>query len=168
VTAGPPAALAHAMPHPAGAALAGVLILATAVWAGGLVAIFVVARVASAALPPDQRVAFFRRLGRAYLPVGAAALLVALASGAVLLYRLPPGGLATAATWTGASLVAVTAAGVAQARNMTRLRRAALIAGGGPDAARRVRRTAHCAAALRMAIAALSFALIALGSRLAT
>jgi hypothetical protein len=70
VTAGHPAALAHAMHHPAAAALAGVLILATAVWAGGLVTILVAARVASGVLQPAQRVAFFRGLGCAYLPVG--------------------------------------------------------------------------------------------------
>jgi hypothetical protein len=56
-----------------------------------------------------------------------------LASGAVLLYRLPPGSLVTAAAWAGAGLVAVTAAAVIQARNMTRLRQAAL----PPAAARR-------------------------------
>lgn len=166
--AGQPAALAQALPHPVAAALAAVLILAAAVWAGGLVTIFVVARVASAVLSPPQRVAFFRGLGRAYLPVGGLALLMVLASGAVLLYRLPPGSLVTAAAWAGAGLVAVTAAAVIQARNMTRLRQAALPPGGGPAEALRARRAARGAAVLRLAIAVLSFALIALGACLAT
>ena len=48
----------------ASGALEGLLILATAVWTGGLVAIFVVARVARHTLMPRDRVAFFRGLGR--------------------------------------------------------------------------------------------------------
>jgi hypothetical protein len=46
VTAG--TAIAFTLPRPAEASLTGVLVLATAVWIGGLVAIFVVARVADA------------------------------------------------------------------------------------------------------------------------
>ena len=41
---------ALSLPRPAEASLAAVLVLATAVWLGGLVAIFVVARVADATL----------------------------------------------------------------------------------------------------------------------
>ncbi len=59
------AAMALALPRPAEASLAAVLVLATAVWVGGLVAIFVVARVADATLRAAERVAFFRGLGRA-------------------------------------------------------------------------------------------------------
>ena len=47
-----------AMPRPAEAALAAVLILATAAWVGGLVAIFVAARVAHRTLGVAQQVAF--------------------------------------------------------------------------------------------------------------
>jgi len=168
VTAAQPAPLVHAMPHTAAAALAGVLILATAVWAGGLVTIFVAARVAGRTLQPAERVAFFRGLGRAYLPAGGLALLVALASGAVLLYHRPWDGSVAAAAWLGAALLCATAAGVAQARSMTQLRRAAVRHPGDPVLARRVRRAARRAAALRMVIAALSVALIALGAWLAS
>jgi hypothetical protein len=51
---------------------------------GGLVAIFVVARVAHATLGAAERVAFFRGLGRGVRLVGGIALVAALASGAVL------------------------------------------------------------------------------------
>lgn len=44
------------------AVLAGVLVFAGAVWTGGLVAIFVVARVARRTLGAAERVAFFRAL----------------------------------------------------------------------------------------------------------
>lgn len=71
-----------ALPQPAETTLTAVLVLATAVWVGGMVAIFVVARVARATLGAAKRVAFFRRLGRAYGLAGGAALTVALASGA--------------------------------------------------------------------------------------
>ena len=66
-----------------------------------------------------------------------------------------------------AGLVAATAAGVAQARRMTRLRQAALRRPGDTKLAVRVRRDALGAAALRAAIAALSLELIALGVLLA-
>ena len=59
-------AIALTLPRPAETSLTAVLLLATAVWIGGLVAIFVVARVAHATLGPAERVAFFRGLGRAY------------------------------------------------------------------------------------------------------
>jgi hypothetical protein len=54
------------MPPPAETSLTAVLVLATAVWIGGLVAIFAAARVAHATLGAAERVTFFRSLGRAY------------------------------------------------------------------------------------------------------
>jgi uncharacterized membrane protein len=72
------------LPRPAEASLTGVLVFATAVWIGGLVAIFVVARVAHSTLGAAERVAFFRGLGRAYGLAGGVTLTLALASGAVL------------------------------------------------------------------------------------
>lgn len=90
--------------------LEGMLILATAVWTGGLVAIFVVARVARHTLMPRDRVAFFRGLGRAYGPVGGIALAMALGCGAALLYGRAWDGTLIAATVIAACLVLVTAA----------------------------------------------------------
>ena len=161
-------AMALALPQPAEASLAAVLVLATSVWIGGLVAIFVVARVAHATLGAGERVAFFRGLGRAYGLTAGAALTVALASGAVLASTYRWDGQLTAATVIAAGLVAATAAGVAQARRMTRLRQDALRDPGSPELGARVRRGARNAAALRAAIAALSLALLALGTVIAT
>jgi uncharacterized membrane protein len=132
--------LAPAMPQAAEASLVAVLVLATAVWIGGLVAIFVVARVAHATLAAAERIAFFRRLGRAYGLVGGVALVAALASGAVLASRRPWDGQLTASTIVAACLVAATAAGVAQARRMTVLRESTLQHPGNAQMAARVRR----------------------------
>lgn len=150
------------------AVLLGVLVLATAVWVGGYVAIGVVARVAARTLAPAQRVDFFRGLGRAYLPVGTPALVVALGTGAALASDHPHDGVFIAAAVVAGALVAALAWGVVQARRMTRLRAAAL---GAPEDAgleRRVRSGARAALLLRVAIGMLSLTLIALGSLLAT
>ena len=110
---------------------------------------------------------FFRGLGRAYGPVGGVALIAALSCATVLLYDRAWDGTLTAATVTAACLVAATAAGMAQARRMTRLRHEALRRPGDAKLAGRVGREALGAAALRAAIAVLSLALIALGVLLA-
>ena len=156
------------LPSPAETTFTTVLVLAAAVWIGGLVAIFVVARVAHSTLGAAERVTFFRGLGRAYGPVGGAALAIALASGAVLAATHPWDGQLTASTAIAAGLVAVTTAGVAQARRMTRLRQAALSHPGSPGLSAKVRQGARNAAALRATIAALSLALLALGAVIAT
>lgn len=156
-----------ALGQPVSGTLAGFLILGTAVWVGGLVAIFVVARIAQRTLQPNERVAFFRGLGRAYGPVGGVALGVALGCGAALLSGRAWGSTLTAATAVAACLLLVTAAGVAQARRMTRLRLDALKHPGDAGVAARIRRGALGAAALRAGLAALSLALIALGVLLA-
>jgi len=160
--------MALSLPPAAEDSLATLLVLATAIWVGGLVAIFVVARVAHATLGPAERVAFFRGLGRAYGLVGGVALTTALAAGAVLAATYRWGGFLTASAAVAAGLVTVTAAGVAQARRMTRLRQLALRTPGNPELTAKVRRGARNAAVLRAAIAALSLALLALGTLIAT
>ena len=161
-------ATARALPHASVAALTGVLVFAAAVWLGGLVAIFVVAMVASRTLRPAERVAFFRGLGRAYGPIGGLALAVALASGAALLSGHPWDGLLAATAAVAGCLLGVTVAGVAQARRLTRLRQQALTQPGNTQLAGYIRRAARTAGLLRAAIAALSLALVALGALLAT
>ncbi len=161
-------AVALTLPRPAETSLAAVLILATAVWVGGLAAIFVAARVADATLGAVERVVFFRGLGRAYGLVGGVALTVALASGAVLASTYRWDGQLTSSAVVAAGLVATTSAGVAQARRMTRLRRDALRDPGSADLAAKVRRGARNAAVLRAVIAALSLALLGLGTVIAT
>jgi uncharacterized membrane protein len=156
------------MSDPTRAILLGVFTLAACIWVGGYVAIAVVARVARRALAPDQRVALFRDLGRSYGIVGSVALVVALGTGAALLSARAWDATLTAATVLAVILVLALAAGVVQARRMTRLRQAALAAPGDLRLARRVRRGARSAMVLRAALGLLSVALIALGSLLAT
>jgi uncharacterized membrane protein len=143
--------------------LVAVHVLAVAVWIGGLVAIFVVARVASRTLDSAARVAFFRGLGRTYGPLGGIALIVALASGALLVDRRPWDGLLSATVAVATGLVLVTVAGVLQARAMTRLRYRALQTSAGDELHARVARGALLADALRGAIVLLTLALFALG-----
>lgn len=151
-------------PFAASVPLIAVTAVASAIWIGGLVAIFVVARVASATLDQRHRISFFRALGRTYGIVGSAALLVALAGGAILLDGHPWDGLLIATAIVAGALVVATVAGVTQARAMTRLRRRAL---SGPTLlGEQVRRGAIIAAALRGAIAMLTLILVVLGSAL--
>ncbi|MGH3245473.1 MAG: hypothetical protein ACRDOI_04560 [Trebonia sp.] len=166
MTAGP--ALALSLPRAAETPLVAVLLLATAVWIGGLVVIFVVARVAHATLGTRERVAFFRGLGRTYGVVGGVALAVALASGAILAATYRWDGRLTASAVVAAGLVAATGAGVVQARQMTRLRRDALRTPDNAELTAKVRRGARNAAVLRAAIAVLSLALLGLGTVIAT
>lgn len=160
VSTGP--SLAFSLPTPAEASLTAVLVLAASVWIGGIVAIFVVARVAHVTLGTAERVKFFRGLGRAYGPVGGIALVIALACGIVLAAARPWSGALIASAVVAAGLVAVTVAGVVQARRMTRLRQAALREPGNPKLTAKVRQGARNAALLRASIAALSLALLAL------
>jgi hypothetical protein len=151
-------------PLAASVPLVAVSAVASAVWIGGLVAIFIVARVASATLDQEQRISFFRALGRTYGIVGGVALLVALAGGAVLLDGHPWDVLLTATAIVAGALVAATIAGIVQARAMTRLRRRAI---SGPTLLReQVRRGAIIAATLRGVIALLTLTLVVLGSAL--
>lgn len=150
------------------AVLLGVFTLSSSIWVGGYVAIVVVARVATSTLERAQRVAFFRRLGRAYLWVGAPALVVALGTGAALCAGRAWDATLVATVVVAAVLVASLVLGVAQARRMTRLRAAALAAPEDPQLSHRVRRGTRLAALLRAGLGLLSLALIALGSLLAT
>lgn len=155
------------MPEAARVALGGVLVLAAAVWVGGFAALVVVAGVARQTVGPAERVAFFRGLGRTYGMVAGLALVLALASGAGLLYGHPRDGLLTATAIVAAGLVAATVVGVAQARRMTRLRREAVRHPGDVVLADRVRRGARTAGVLRALIGVLSVVLLALGVVLA-
>ena len=126
-----------------------ITLLAMAIWTGGLVAIFVVARAASKTLETGQRIEFFRALGRSYGVVGMLALLVALVTGAILLRQHPWNSVQVAAAIVAGALLAATVAGMLQARAMTRLRRRALAQ--GPTHGRRAppRRSARRRAARR-------------------
>lgn len=150
------------------AILTGLLIFASSIWIGGLFAIAVVARVATATLDATVRVTFFRRLGRAYGIVGTAALALAYGTGAALLSGRGWNGMLIAAVTVAAALAATLAVGVVQARRMTLLRRQSLDVPQDEVLASRVRRGAARAGGLRGLIALLSLALLALGVHLGT
>ncbi|HVV20428.1 MAG TPA: hypothetical protein VHF06_13400 [Pseudonocardiaceae bacterium] len=140
--------------------LVGLVVFAAAVWVGGFVALVVVARAARRTIGAAERVAFFRVLGRGYGAVSGVALLVGLASGALLAAGRPWTGPVIAAVVVAVLLVAGTGVGVAQARRLTRLRRRALTDAALAD---RVRAAARRAALLRAGIGGLSVALVVLG-----
>jgi hypothetical protein len=106
-------------------------------------------------------VAFFRSFGRAFGAVAGVALLLALVGGGVLMRHHPFDATAVATVVLAVLLLAATAVGVAQARAMTRLRRAALAAGPASGDSVTVGRGARNAAALRSLIGALTLALLA-------
>ncbi|MGH2865861.1 MAG: hypothetical protein ACRDJX_11525 [Solirubrobacteraceae bacterium] len=137
-------------------------LLGASVWVGGFVAIAVVARAARRTLEPPAQVAFFRALGRSYAVVGDTALVLALASGAELLRAHRWDATTLAAVVLAGALVVATAAGMAQARGMTRLRRRALREPAAPILTAQVRRGAVRATIIRATIGALSLALLAL------
>lgn len=149
------------------ATLTGLLVFGTSVWVGGLIAIAVVARVASVTLEPAARVVFFRGLGRGYGIIGTTALALAYGTGAALLYGRDWSAEVIAAVVIAAALAVTLAVGVAQARRMTHLR-SRLLAAADDAVADQVRRGAARAEALRGLIALLSLGLLGLGVALAT
>ena len=140
-------------------------LLGLSVWAGGLVAIFVVARTAARTLDAPRRVEFFRALGRTYAVVGNTALVLTLACGALLLRAHPWTAAQVSAAAVAGALLLATLAGILQARAMTRLRQRALEPGSVTAGA--VRRGAVLAAALRGVIGILTLLLIVLAAALA-
>lgn len=151
------------IPLAASVPLVALELVAAAIWVGGLVAIFIVARVASATLAPPQRIALFRVLGRTYAIVGSLALLVAIAVGAILLDDHPWDSLLIATAIVAGALILALSIGMAQARSMTRLRRRAI---ESPELGDGVRRGAVLAATLRGLIALLTLALVVLAAAL--
>lgn len=100
-----------------------ILQLSLSVWLGGYVAIAIVAFVSRETLGAEARVRFFRVLGRAFLPVGGAALAGVLGAGGLLLAARERDSLTVAATLVALALVLTLAVAVRQARRMTRLPR---------------------------------------------
>ena len=144
-------------------ALLVLLMLAACVWLGGYVAIAVVAGTAKRALDAQSRVTFFRALGRAYLPVGLAALIAAFGSGALLLDQRGWDVLGVATACLGVALVVLLGVAVVQARRMTRLRQRMVQAPDDAALASRVKAGGLAAAVLRALLGALSAALLVLG-----
>lgn len=143
-------------------------LLGACVWVGGFVAIVVVVRAGRGQLDPASQVAFFRALGRSYLPVGCVGLVLAFGAGGALLAGRRWDGLAVATVLVAAALLLALGAGVVQARGMTRLRARLVERADDARLRARVERGALRAALLRGAIGLLTLALLALASALAT
>lgn len=155
------------MSQTAQALVLAVFVLATSVWVGGYVALAVVARSARATLDPAGRVLFFRSLGRSYLRVGLSALVISLATGAVLLRNHDWDALLIVTTVVAAVLVVLLAVAIAQARKMSLLRGRALEVADDRLAAQ-VSRSGRNAGILRVALGLLTLTLVVLGAFLAT
>ncbi|HEX5535154.1 MAG TPA: hypothetical protein VFX33_15545 [Actinomycetales bacterium] len=143
------------------------LLLAGAVWVGGVLVIPLVTRAAWQTLPDGLRIAFFQRFGRLYGMVAGVSLVLAFACAGVLLAGHPFDATLIAGCVTAVLLVIATVVGVLQARHMTALRSAAVRA---PDQATRSRLTTAggAATALRAVIAVLTLLLVIEGVLLAT
>ena len=141
--------------------LIGLLTLGVGAWIGGFATVMVISRTSHSVLAPADRVAYFRRFGRGYAVVACVMILLIIVPSAILVSVATVRALAVAILATACALVVVTAVGIRQARNMTRLRTMALDAAddGASDA---VRRGAGVAIVLRSAIGIGSLALIAL------
>ncbi len=140
--------------------------IAASVWLGGYVAIAVVMFAARRSLEAPARVAFFRALGRAYLPVGGAALTLASLTGAASLWGRPVSGLTLGLAVVVASIIIVLVVAVGQARRMTRLRRAHLSEPSNARLSATVQRVGRAAVVLRALLGLLSVVAVSLAALL--
>lgn len=142
------------------AVLVTVLIVAASVWIGGYAAVIVVSVISAKTLEGPTRVRFFRMLGSAYLKFTVPALIVAYAIGWSFLARLTWTGELTRMAVASVLLLVVLAAGVVQARGMTRLRRRAFAEPANDALRRSIRRKARTATILRGLIGLLTLGLV--------
>lgn len=143
-------------------------LIAACIWVGSLVCLALVANVARKVLDGPSQVTFFRAIGRRYGIVYSASLLVAIGAGVALAW--PPSswsGTIDAAVALSGVLVLATAAGMAQARTMTTLRRQAMSAPDDLDldVARAVRRGRLVAGGLRSLMALVTLAVVVLAAQ---
>jgi hypothetical protein len=141
--------------------------LAASVWVGSLVCLAIISSATRTVLDSQARVALFRRVGRLYGVLGSACLAFGITAGIVIFWPLsdaPPGGIGVLAM--SLALIVLTAAGMAQARQMSATRQRLIESPYDQDAARRVQHGARVAALLRGSIAALTLAIVVLGAHL--
>lgn len=146
--------------------LVAVELLSACVWVGSLVCLALVANVARRVLDGPSQVVFFRAIGRRYGIVGTVSLLVAIGVGLALAW--PPStwsGTIAAAVALAGVLVVATAAGMVQARAMTRLRRRAMSTPDDDNALAAVRRGKWLASGVRSLMAILTLAIVVLGAQ---
>lgn len=140
-------------------------ILSASVWVGSLVCLAVVTNAARRVLDGASQVVLFQAIGRRYAVVGIASLLVALGAGLELAW--PPSSwsaVVDAAVGLAGLLVLATAAGMAQARAMTRLRRRSRQAPGDGGLRRAVAQGRRVATALRAAMALMTLVIVVLAA----
>lgn len=141
--------------------LIAVELLAASIWAGSLVCLALVARVALRVLDSQARVALFRGIGRLYRVVGTSALVVSIAAGAALAGSPSEWSVAMGAIGAlSGVLVVLTVIGMAQARRMTVMRRQALGAPGDEAVGDAVRRGAASAGELRGLMAGVTVVIV--------
>jgi hypothetical protein len=152
---------------PVNAPLVAVEIFSACVWVGSMVSLAVVANAARKVLDGSSQVRFFRAVGQRYAVVGTASLLVAIGAGLWLAW--PPRTWSEtfdAAVGLACLLVVATAAGMAQARAMTRMRRRSIAAPDDIAAAAAVRRGRRLAAMLRGLMGAVTSAIVVLAAQM--
>ncbi|HET8985534.1 MAG TPA: hypothetical protein VFN03_07225, partial [Trueperaceae bacterium] len=138
------------------------LVAASGIWLGALLTVPLLASATSRTVAPAERTELFVVFGRRFaVLMGAVLALALLASGMLVTIRSEPLTVGALALVVG--LLVATAVGIAQARRMSGLRRAAAVdgaGGGGSVSDRDVRRNAAVATALRGFIGLLSVAIL--------
>lgn len=152
------------MPEGVHLLLLALLIIGAGMWIGGMIAVTMLAVISKRAFEPTVRAAFFRRFARTYFPTFGSALVVAAIAGFIMLIDRGYDGIAWAITILVIIILVALAAGVVQARAMTRLRTRAAELGDAVDAdlARQITRQGRSAAALRGSLGILSAAVFVL------
>ncbi|GAA3740634.1 hypothetical protein GCM10022239_15440 [Leifsonia bigeumensis] len=141
--------------------LAVTLAVGSGVWVGGLVTVIILSASSRKTIAPPDRVVLFRDFGRRFaIFVGVTALFVVLP--ALVLATIEPAPLTASTLLLALGLLLATAAGILQARRMTRLRGSAA---GPVDAAEAsIRGNAQLAAAVRVVLVLGYLALVVLAA----
>lgn len=148
------------MPTALNIVLATVLIVAAAIWLGGYFALPMVSLISARTLEAEARIRFFHRFGRAYLVMAGTALIVALALGWLFLSQIPWTAAHSRIAIASTSLVVTLAAGIAQARDLTRRRTRLVLEPENAALARSIKSRANFATALRALIGVFSLGIV--------
>ena len=149
--------------------LVAVELVAASIWVGSLVCLAVVTAAARRVLDTPSQVTLFRAVGRRYGLVGTTALLVAIGAGLALSW--PPSAwspITDSAVALAGLLVIARAAGMAQARAMTRFRRQAASAPEDRGLSASLHRGRLLANMLRSLMATVTLAIVVLAAQIIT
>lgn len=140
--------------------LAIILIVSAGIWLGGYLTLPMVSLISARTLEAEARVKFFKRFGRAYFTMAGVALVVALAVGWVFLAQIAWTPQHTRIAVASSALVLNLAAGVIQARDLTRRRARLVEAPGDARLARSIKTRASLATGLRALIGVFSLGIV--------